>query len=172
MTRHAFQWRPRLSGAVAAVVVASLFSLDAVALAAQTGTIEGKVTAVSSGEPIAGAEVAIPGLNLGARAGADGSFKLLNVPVSDLLGGRRELQANRRRQFSQCHRRWQVADSPFAGWARQRLELIHVESGLFIGVGFAHRRRPLREAPDHSDRRGVDRGLRHREAARAPSQGP
>ena len=87
MTRHAFRWRPRLSGAVAAVVVASLFSLDAVSLAAQTGTIEGKVTAVNSGEPIAGAEVAIPGLNLGARAGADGSFKLLNVPV-----GLRELR--------------------------------------------------------------------------------
>src|SRR5205809_6499792 len=87
MTRHAFRWRPRLSGAVAAVVVASLFSLDAVSLAARTGTIEGKVTAVNSGEPIAGAEVAIPGLNLGARAGADGSFKLLNVPV-----GLRELR--------------------------------------------------------------------------------
>ena len=84
MTRHAFQWRPKLSGAVAAVVVASLFSLDAVALAAQTGTIEGKVTAVSSGEPIAGAEVAIPGLNLGARAGADsGSQRLECEPHCD-----------------------------------------------------------------------------------------
>ena len=87
MTRDAFQWRLRVSGAVAAVVVASLFSLDAVSLAAQTGTIEGKVTAVSSGEPIAGAEVAIPGINLGARTDADGSFKLLNVPV-----GLRELR--------------------------------------------------------------------------------
>src|SRR2546427_7810962 len=87
MTRHAFQWRLRVSGAVAAVGVASLFSLDAVSLAAQTGTIEGKVTAVSSGEPIAGAEVAIPGINLGARTDADGSFKLLNVPV-----GLRELR--------------------------------------------------------------------------------
>src|SRR5438034_2665037 len=87
MRRHAFLWRSRVSGAVVAVVVASLFSLDAVTLAAQTGTIEGKVTAVSSSEPIAGAEAAIPGLNLGARTGADGSFRLLNVPV-----GLRELR--------------------------------------------------------------------------------
>ena len=87
MTRHASRWRPRVLGAVAAGVVASLFSLGAVTLAAQTGTIEGKVTAVRSSEPIAGAEVAIPGLNLGARTGADGTFRLLNVPV-----GLRELR--------------------------------------------------------------------------------
>jgi len=76
-----------VSGAVAGVVVASVLSLCTVALAAQTGTIEGKVTAVRSGEPIAGAEVSIPAINLGARTGADGSFKLLNVPV-----GLRELR--------------------------------------------------------------------------------
>src|SRR5438034_7869353 len=87
MRRVAYRWRPRVLGAGAAGVVASLFSLGAVTLAAQTGTIEGKVTAVRSSEPIAGAEVAIPGLNLGARTGADGSFRLLNVPV-----GLRELR--------------------------------------------------------------------------------
>src|SRR5438128_1484659 len=71
----------RISNLLAAVAVASLLSLCAVRLAAQTGTIQGKVTSLSTGATISGAEVTVTGINVGTRTGADGSFTLLNVPV-------------------------------------------------------------------------------------------
>ncbi len=87
MTPLALSWRPGISRILAAVAVASLLSLRAVPLAAQTGTIQGKVTSLTTAAPIAGAEVTISGINVGTRTGVDGSFTLLNVPV-----GLRELR--------------------------------------------------------------------------------
>src|SRR5216117_2538254 len=69
-------------------VAASLLCLPAVTrLAAQTGTIEGKVTSVTTGEPIVGAEVSLVGITIGTRTGLGGTFTLLNVPA-----GQRELR--------------------------------------------------------------------------------
>src|SRR5216117_4170557 len=69
-------------------VAASLLCLPAVTrLAAQTGTIEGKVTSVTTGEPIVGAEVSLVGITIGTRTGLGGTFTLLNVPA-----GPRELR--------------------------------------------------------------------------------
>ena len=69
-------------------VAASLLCLPAVTrLAAQTGTIEGKVTSVTTGEPIVGAEVSLVGITIGTRTGPGGTFALLNVPA-----GPRELR--------------------------------------------------------------------------------
>ncbi|PYP70941.1 MAG: hypothetical protein DMD41_13770 [Gemmatimonadetes bacterium] len=81
MTPLVLSWPPRIGSILAAVVVVSLLSLGAVPLAAQTGTIQGKVTSLSTGQPVAGAEVTVSGINVGTRTGADGSFALLNVPV-------------------------------------------------------------------------------------------
>ena len=50
-------------------------------LVAQTGTIEGVVTASVTNDPVATAEISIVGMNIGTRTGADGRFILVNVPV-------------------------------------------------------------------------------------------
>jgi outer membrane receptor for ferrienterochelin and colicin len=64
------------------LTVAALLCLPAATrLAAQSGTIEGKVTSVTTGEPIVGAEVSLVGINIGTRTGPGGVFTLLNVPV-------------------------------------------------------------------------------------------
>src|SRR5947209_9954680 len=81
MTPLVLSWPPRIIRILAAVAVASLLSLPTGPLAAQTGTIQGKVTSLSTGQPVAGAEVTVSGINVGTRTGADGSFALLNVPV-------------------------------------------------------------------------------------------
>lgn len=69
------------------LTVAATLCLAATALGAQTGTIEGKVTSVTTGEPILGAEVSLVGISIGTRTGSGGTFTLLNVPV-----GPRELR--------------------------------------------------------------------------------
>jgi len=69
-------------------LAASLLYLPAATrLAGQTGTIEGKVTSLTTGEPVIGAEVSLVGINIGTRTGPGGTFSLLNVPV-----GPRELR--------------------------------------------------------------------------------
>ena len=50
-------------------------------LAAQTGSVEGTVTAAATREPVVGAEVTIAGSNIGVRTGSDGRFALRNVPA-------------------------------------------------------------------------------------------
>src|SRR5436189_2024214 len=50
-------------------------------LAAQTGSVEGTVTAAATREPVVGAEVTIAGSTLGVRTGSDGRFALRNVPA-------------------------------------------------------------------------------------------
>src|SRR3989475_4829317 len=63
-------------------VAVSVLCLPAASrLAAQTGTIEGKVTSVTTGEPIIGAEVSLVGITIGPRTGPGGTLTLLSVPV-------------------------------------------------------------------------------------------
>lgn len=56
-------------------------STFAMPLAAQTGTVEGRVTRASNGRPIVGAQVSVEGTNLGTTTGEDGRYVLLNVPT-------------------------------------------------------------------------------------------
>jgi TonB-linked SusC/RagA family outer membrane protein len=56
--------------------------------AQQVGTVTGAVVDSGSGQPIAGAQVYLPGLQLGALSNAQGRFLIVNVPV-----GRREIRA-------------------------------------------------------------------------------
>ena len=72
-----------LRSAAPSVIGTALFAIMMVLSApasAQTGTIEGRVTQ-RSGEPLAGAQVALVGTNIGARTDDDGRFVLLNVPA-------------------------------------------------------------------------------------------
>jgi iron complex outermembrane receptor protein len=48
---------------------------------AQTGTITGRVTEVSAGDPLPGANVVVEGTTFGAAADADGNFIILNLPA-------------------------------------------------------------------------------------------
>src|SRR5216117_366087 len=63
--------------------VAVTLSLAVIArpLGAQTGSVEGTVTATATNEPVVGAEVTIAGTNIGVRTGPDGRFTLGNVPA-------------------------------------------------------------------------------------------
>ncbi|PYP23111.1 MAG: hypothetical protein DMD55_18100 [Gemmatimonadetes bacterium] len=69
--------------------VAVTLSLAVIArpLGAQTGSVEGTVTATATNEPVVGAEVTIAGTNIGVRTGPDGRFTLGNVAA-----GLRELR--------------------------------------------------------------------------------
>ena len=65
--------------AVAALALSPMVVSD---LAAQaTGTVTGTVRDASNGQPVSGAQVSIPSLNLGALANNVGRFLLLNVPA-------------------------------------------------------------------------------------------
>jgi TonB-linked SusC/RagA family outer membrane protein len=68
-----------LSLAAAAIAPAS---------AQQVGTVTGTVTDSGNRQPIAGAQVYLPGLQLGALSNAQGRFLIVNVPV-----GQREIRA-------------------------------------------------------------------------------
>src|SRR3989442_1680669 len=69
----------RRSPGIPIVVVLVFLSMPAASLTAQTGTVEGKVTATSAGQPVPGAEVALPGTGIGTRTDATGSFRIRNV---------------------------------------------------------------------------------------------
>ena len=64
-------------GVAAFAIIMMVFAAPA---SAQTGTIEGRVTQGSTGEPLVGAQVAVVGTNIGGRTDDDGRFVLLNVP--------------------------------------------------------------------------------------------
>jgi outer membrane receptor for ferrienterochelin and colicins len=70
---------------LAATLLAGLaLPLSAIALAAQTGTIFGKVTDTASGKPLENAQVQVQpatGSSYGAVSGVDGSYRALNVPA-------------------------------------------------------------------------------------------
>lgn len=50
---------------------------------AQTGTIVGTVTDSTTGEPLPGVNVVVEGLNLGSATGADGQYRIADVPVGE-----------------------------------------------------------------------------------------
>ncbi|MBN2029631.1 TonB-dependent receptor [bacterium] len=64
------------------VILALVFCLGVSALltAATTGKISGKVTDVSSGEPLAGVNVIIAGTSMGGATDIDGDYFIINVP--------------------------------------------------------------------------------------------
>ena len=62
---------------IAALLVATVQA----PVAAQTGTITGSVRSATNGQPIAGAQVAIPELNIGILANNVGRYLLQNVPA-------------------------------------------------------------------------------------------
>ncbi|MFQ5536116.1 MAG: TonB-dependent receptor domain-containing protein [Gemmatimonadota bacterium] len=65
--------------AIAALALSPWLAGDAMAQA--TGTVTGTVRDATNGQPIAGAQVSIPSLNLGALANNVGRYLLLNVPA-------------------------------------------------------------------------------------------
>src|SRR5262245_5856207 len=69
-------------------LVAGLFALAGQLSAQQTGTVTGTVIDSGTQQPIAGAQVYLPGLQLGALSNAQGRFLIVNVPV-----GQREIRA-------------------------------------------------------------------------------
>src|SRR5881397_4105234 len=69
----------RSFGLLAAVLGFAL--LRTTSVAAQTGTVTGKVASGTTLQPLAGAEVSVVGLNLGTRTSPDGSFVIPNVPA-------------------------------------------------------------------------------------------
>src|SRR5216117_3459049 len=69
------------------VAVTLGISVVARPLSAQTGSVQGTVTAAATSEPVVGAEVTIAGTNIGVRTGPDGRFTLGNVAA-----GLRELR--------------------------------------------------------------------------------
>lgn len=73
---------PRLrTTALGALAVATL--AFAPALAAQTGTVQGRVADAATGRSLASVQVSIPGTGLGGLTNADGRYLLLNVPVGE-----------------------------------------------------------------------------------------
>jgi TonB-linked SusC/RagA family outer membrane protein len=65
--------------------LALLFAVAAVpsALAAQTGTVQGRVVDAATGRSLSSAQVSVPGTGVGGLTNADGRFLLLNVPVGE-----------------------------------------------------------------------------------------
>ena len=74
-------------------------SMLSLVLAGTDGTVRGKVTD-TDGNPLPGAQIFIKELQLGAIAGSDGSYILLNIPVGtyavtvSMMGYRKETRKN------------------------------------------------------------------------------
>lgn len=76
----AFRVRQFLSNTIRAAIAVPF---AAALLAAQTGTISGKVTDATSGRPLENSQIqaqAAGGLSYGAISGADGTFRVINLP--------------------------------------------------------------------------------------------
>lgn len=64
-----------------APIVALALAFTAAPLVAQTGTITGTVTDAQTGQPLPGAQMVIPGTNIGALTSQSGRYLILNAPV-------------------------------------------------------------------------------------------
>ena len=64
--------------------VAVGLALTVAPLAAQTGMITGVVTNGQTGEPLVGAQMVVPGTNIGALTNQAGRYLILNVPVGQV----------------------------------------------------------------------------------------
>ena len=60
-----------------------LFILFSLIAAGTDGTIRGRVTSSSDGQPLPGVQVFIADLGLGSLSDIDGNFLILNVPVGE-----------------------------------------------------------------------------------------
>jgi TonB-linked SusC/RagA family outer membrane protein len=67
-----------------AILLLGLLALARVGAAQETGTIEGRVTEVGTGNPVPDAAVTIVGTNRGAFTGPDGNFRLGSVRPGEL----------------------------------------------------------------------------------------
>ena len=66
------------------LVVATIALFGATELAAQEGSrVQGQATNAVTGQPLAGAQVFIPGTGLGTLTNEEGRFLLLNVPAGE-----------------------------------------------------------------------------------------
>ena len=64
--------------------VAAALALSVSAAAAQSGRITGSVTDATTGEPVVGAQIVIPGTNLEALTNQAGRYLVLGVPVGEV----------------------------------------------------------------------------------------
>ena len=82
---------PSLVRRVAAgAIVCLTLAIGSRPLAAQTGTVSGRVTDATSGNPVRAVQLSITGTTLGATTDADGRYRIANVPSSA-----REISAKR-----------------------------------------------------------------------------
>lgn len=65
------------------VVAAGMLALVAGPAAAQSGTIVGRITDASSGQPLVGARVSVIGTSLVTNANAEGRYRLVGVPLGE-----------------------------------------------------------------------------------------
>jgi TonB-linked SusC/RagA family outer membrane protein len=70
----------KIGRAVVATFVLSASSVGSLPAQAPTGTVSGRVAA-DNGQPLAGAQVSVRGTGLGTRAGDNGRYTIVNVPV-------------------------------------------------------------------------------------------
>jgi hypothetical protein len=64
------------------IKIITLFSFLSLSYAGTDGTIRGKVTDID-GNPLPGANIYVPDVGIGAAAGGDGGYIILNIPVGD-----------------------------------------------------------------------------------------
>ncbi len=64
------------------IKIVTLFSFLSLSYAGTDGTIRGKVTDID-GNPLPGANIYVPDVGIGAAAGGDGGYIILNIPVGD-----------------------------------------------------------------------------------------
>ncbi|MGK2962254.1 MAG: SusC/RagA family TonB-linked outer membrane protein [Gemmatimonadaceae bacterium] len=67
---------------ITAIAMTATTSLIAMPLAAQTGTVTGRVTDAATGAPVTNAQVIVVGTSIGAAVDNDGRFRLTGVPAT------------------------------------------------------------------------------------------
>ena len=105
---------------------------------AQTGTVTGSVRDGTNGQPIAGSQVSIPALNIGALANNVGRFLLLNVPA-----GTHSVQFQYIGYGTETMEVTVTAGGTATADARLRSEAISLDAVIVTGTAGAARRREI-----------------------------
>ncbi len=105
---------------------------------AQTGTVTGSVRDGTNGQPIAGSQVSIPALNIGALANNVGRFLLLNVPA-----GTHSVQFQYIGYGTETMEVTVTAGGTATADARLRSEAISLDGVIVTGTAGAARRREI-----------------------------
>jgi TonB-dependent starch-binding outer membrane protein SusC len=105
---------------------------------AQTGTVTGTVRDATNGQPIAGAQVSIPALNIGALANNVGRYLLLNVPA-----GTHSVQYQYIGYGTETMEVTVAAGQTASSDGRLRSEAISLEGVIVTGTAGAARRREI-----------------------------